>query len=101
MEINLIRNLEKISEKFPNRILKIKGYKSEKLKEELVEIIIYKGFSSSTTHQIDIDAERNILNFKFCIISFELYKAPISETNNKSIKETNHYREISEESFWL
>ena len=101
MEINLIKDLEKISAKFPNRILKIKGYKSEKLKEELVEIIIYKGFSSSTTHQIDIDEEKNILNFKFCLISFELYEAPLSESNNKSIKETNHYREISEESFWL
>jgi len=101
MEINLIRDLETISQKFPNRILKIKGYKSEKPKEELVEIIIYKGFSSSTTHQIDIDEEKNILNFKFCLISFELYEAPLSESNNKSIKETNHYREISEESFWL
>ena len=101
MEINLIQHLEKISTKFPNRILKIKGYKAEKIKEEFLEIIIYKGFSSSTTHQIDIDAEKNILKFKFCFTSFELYEAPLSETNNKLIKETSNSQEISKESFWL
>ena len=101
MEINLIKDLEKISAKFPNRILKIKGYKSEKLKKEFLEIIVYKGFSSSTTHQIDIDAEKDIVNFQCCFTSFELYEAPLSETNDMFIKETYNTQQISKESFWL
>ena len=57
-EINLINNLEKISSKIPNRILKIQGFiLRNNIKEEL-EIIIFKGFSSSTTHPIEIDLEK-------------------------------------------
>ena len=101
MEIKLIKDLEKISSKFPNRILKIKGYSSEKQKKEFLEILIFKGFSSSTTHQIDIDAEKDILNFECHFSSFELYEAPLSENNDKSIKKTNTFEEISKEDFWL
>ena len=57
-EIDLIHSLERISSKIPNRILKLEGYilKKNNHKEKL-EIIIFKGFSSSTTHQIEMDLE--------------------------------------------
>ena len=54
-EIDLINNLEKISSEIPNRILKLEGYIHKKNQQEKLEIIIFKGFSSSTTHQIEID----------------------------------------------
>ena len=56
-DIDLLNNLEKISSLIPNRVLKIEGILKENHKEQL-EIIIFKGFSSSTTHPIDIDLEK-------------------------------------------
>ena len=57
-DIDLLNNLEKISSLIPNRVLKVDGYiLKENLKEQL-EIIIFKGFSSSTTHPIEIDLEK-------------------------------------------
>ena len=100
MKINLIRDLEKISLNFPNLILKIKGYVLEKKNKDFLEIIIYKGFSSSTTHKIDIDADKNILNLKCFFTSYELFEAPLSEINNKFLKETKSFKEISNENFW-
>ena len=48
-EIDLIKNLEKISFEIPNRILKIEGVILKENQKEQLEIIIFKGFSSSTT----------------------------------------------------
>ena len=57
-EIDLIKNLEKISSEIPTRILKIQGYILKENHKEQLEIIIFKGFSSSTTHPIEIDLEK-------------------------------------------
>ena len=61
-EIDLLNNLEKISSAIPNRILKIEGFILNKNHKEQLEIIIFKGFSSSTTHPIEIDLEKRLLN---------------------------------------
>ena len=58
MEDDLIYSLEWISSKIPNRILKIEGYIFKDNEKENLEIIIFKGFSSSTTHPIEIDLEK-------------------------------------------
>ena len=57
-EIDLIKNLEKISSEIPNRILKLEGYIIKESHKEKLEILIFKGFSSSTTHPIEIDSEK-------------------------------------------
>ena len=57
-EIDLINNLEKISSNIPNRILKVEGFILKENQKENLEIIIFKGFSSSTTHPIEIDLEK-------------------------------------------
>ena len=57
-EIDLITNLEKISSTIPNRILKLEGFTLQDNQKEPLEIIIFKGFSSSTTHPIEIDLEK-------------------------------------------
>ena len=59
-EIDLIKNLECISLVIPNRLLKLQGYLLRKDSKEFLEIIIYKGFSSSTTHQTEIDSEKKL-----------------------------------------
>ena len=60
VEIDLINSLEKISSKIPNRILKLKGFVLKENHKELLEILIFKGFSSSTTHPIEIDLEKKL-----------------------------------------
>ena len=66
-EIDLINNLEKISSQIPNRILKLEGFILKENHKEELEIIIFKGFSSSTTHPIEIDLEKKFVAFNYTI----------------------------------
>ena len=89
-EIDLIKNLEKISSEIPNRILKIQGYILKKNHKEQLEIIIFKGFSSSTTHPIEIDLEKKVIEFSYILTNFKLYKAPLKKTRDNFIKENRN-----------
>ena len=89
-EIDLIKNLEKISSEIPNRILKIQGYILKKNHKEQLEIIIFKGFSSSTTHPIEIDLEKKVITLSYTITNFKLYKAPLTETEENFIRENQN-----------
>ena len=89
-EIDLIKNLEKISSEIPNRILKIQGYILKKNHKEQLEIIIFKGFSSSTTHPIEIDLEKKFIEFSYIITNFKLYKAPLKKTKDNFIRENRN-----------
>ena len=42
----------------PNIIWKLKGYLLKEASKEFLEIIIYKGFSSSSNNQTEIDSEK-------------------------------------------
>tara|TARA_B100001989_G_scaffold229308_1_gene186621 strand:+ start:615 stop:923 length:309 start_codon:yes stop_codon:yes gene_type:complete len=86
-KIDLINNLEKISSIFPNRVLKLEGFVIKENHKEKLEIIIFKGFSSSTTHPIEIDLEEKVINFSYRLTNFKLYKAPFKETINNFLKE--------------
>ena len=87
IEIDLINNLEKISSEIPNRILKLEGYILKKNYKEKLEILIFKGFSSSTTHPIEIDLEKKVIELRYVINNFKLYKAPLTENKNNYIRE--------------
>ena len=86
-EIDLINCLEKISSETPNRVLKLEGYIHKKNQKEKLEIIIFKGFSSSTTHPIEIDLEEKVISFDYILTNFKLYKAPLTKADN-FIRET-------------
>ena len=85
-EIDLINSLERISSKIPNRILKLEGYILKENYKEQLEIIIFKGFSSSTTHPIEIDLEKKVIEFRYVITNFKLYKSPLKETEFNFIR---------------
>ena len=87
IEINLINNLEKISSEIPNRILKLEGFIQKENHKEKLEILIFKGFSSSTTHPIEIDLEKKVIELRYVINNFKLYKAPLTENENDFIRE--------------
>ena len=89
-EIDLINNLEKISSKIPNRILKLEGFILKENHKEPLEILIFKGFSSSTTHPIEIDLEKKVIKFTYVLTNFKLYKAPLMETKDNFIRENKN-----------
>jgi len=89
-EIDLIKNLEKISFEIPNRILKIQGYILKENDKEKLEIIIFKGFSSSTTHPNEIDLEMKVIAFNYILTNFKLYKAPLKKTKDNFIRENRN-----------
>ena len=90
IEINLINNLEKISSEIPNRILKLEGFILKENHKEKLEILIFKGFSSSTTHPIEIDSDKKVITFSYKITNFKLYKAPLTETEENFIRENQN-----------
>ncbi len=87
-EIDLITNLEKLSYTIPNRLLKLEGFTLQKNQKEPLEIIIFKGFSSSTTHPIEIDLEKKIIKFDFILTNFKLYEAPLIKIKENIIRES-------------
>ena len=89
-EIELIRNFEKISFEIPNRLLKLQGYLLRDHSKEFLEIIIYRGFSSSTTHQIEIDSEKQVIELEHYFTKFILYEAPLNKGSEVIIRENTN-----------
>tara|TARA_A100001388_G_scaffold37287_1_gene23636 strand:+ start:147 stop:455 length:309 start_codon:yes stop_codon:yes gene_type:complete len=89
-KIDLINTLEKISSSFPNRILKLEGFILKKNHNEKLEIIIFKGYSSSTTHPIEMDLEKKVIELRYKITNFRLFKAPLKETKDNFLRENQN-----------
>ena len=100
-DIDLLNNLEKISSLIPNRVLKVDGYiLKENLKEQL-EIIIFKGFSSSTTHPIEIDLEKKVIEFRYILTNFKLFKAPLKRNKDNLIRENQNAAFFLNQKNWI
>ena len=89
-KIDLIINLENISSKIPDRILKLEGFILKENQKEQLEILIFRGYSSSTTHPIEIDSEKKVITLTYTITNFKLYKAPLTETEENFIRENQN-----------
>ena len=89
-KIDLINILEKISSEIPDRILKLEGFILKENNQEQLEILIFRGYSSSTTHPIEIDSEKKVIALKYTITNFKLYKAPLTETEKNFIRESQN-----------
>ena len=100
-EIDLISNLEIISSRIPNRLLKLKGYFKKKYGKEQLEVIIFKGFSSSTTHPIEINLEKKVIEFGHYFTNFKLYKGPLSQNSEGFIRENKDPRFFLNEKNWI
>ena len=94
-KIDLINNLEKISSEIPNRILKLEGFILKENHKEELEILIFKGFSSATTHPIEIDLEKKVIASTYRLTNFKLYRAPLT------VNEDDFIRENKNSSFFL
>ena len=100
-EIDLINSLERISSKIPNRILKLEGYLLKKYCKEQLEIIIFRGFSSSTTHAIEMDLEKKVFEFDYKIENFRLYESPLKITEDNFIREHQNFLFFLNQKNWL
>jgi len=100
-KIDLINSLEKISSEIPDRILKLEGFILKENQKEQLEIIIFRGFSSSTTHPIEIDLEKNVIGFNYILTKFKLYKAPLTETEVNFIRENQNSVFFLNQKNWL
>ena len=89
-KIDLIKSLEKISSEIPDRILKLQGFILKENHQEQLEILIFRGYSSSTTHPIEIDSEKKVITLSYTITNFKLYKAPLTETEENFIRENQN-----------
>ena len=96
--INLVKELEIISSKIPNRVLRLEGIFIEN--KDFIEILIFKGFSSSTTHKIEHDLEKNIIDKDFFFTKCELLKAPLGESKNCIIKTSEDIKNFLDSNFW-
>ncbi len=101
IKIDLINNLEKISSVIPNRILKVEGFITKENEREKLEIIIFKGFSSSTTHPIEIDLEKEVFEFIYTFTNFKLYKAPLTAIKDNFIKEDQNSIFFLDQKNWI
>ena len=75
-EIDLVKNLEKISSEIPNRVLKIQGYILKENHKEQLEIII-SSFSFFSL-RINPSILRILLGFLELILSKKLIKSSFS-----------------------
>ena len=89
-KIDLINSLEKISSEIPDRILKLEGFIQKENQKEQLEIIIFRGFSSSTTHPIEIDSEKKVIGFRYILTNFKLYEAPLTKDKDNFIRENQN-----------
>ena len=100
-KIDLINSLEKISSEIPDRILKLEGFTLKENQKERLEIIIFRGFSSSTTHPIEIDLEKKVVTFAYMLTNFKLYKAPLTETEENFIRENQKSAFFLHQKNWI
>jgi hypothetical protein len=89
-KIDLINSLEKLSSEIPDRILKLEGFILKENQKEQLVILIFRGYSSSTTHPIEIDSEKKVITLSYTIKNFKLYKAPLTETEENFIRENQN-----------
>ena len=89
-KIDLIDCLEKISTEVHDRLLKLEGYVLKDNQKERLQLLIFRGYSSSTTHPIEIDSEKKVIALSFIITNFKLYKAPLTDTEENFIRESQN-----------
>ena len=100
-EIDLLNKLEKISSFIPNRVLKVDGFLLKENEKESLEIIIFKGISSSTTHPIEIDLEKKVIEFKYILNNFKLFKSPLKGTKDNFIRESKNSIFFLNQTNWI
>lgn len=82
---SLIPQLEQLSRQRPDRLLRLQGQRAATGSgaSELFELLIYRGFSSSTTHPTDVDPDRPVLPEDLQLVAAELLAAPLDPSHER------------------
>ena len=76
---SLLSALEAISRDRPDRVLRLRGkVQSADHAVEPLEVLIFRGFSSCTTHPTDFDPDRTVLPDGAMVETAELLRGPIN-----------------------
>jgi hypothetical protein len=75
----LLSALEALSRDRPDRMLRLRGtVQSAEGAQEALEVLIFRGFSSCTTHPTDFDPDRTVLPDGATIETAELLRGPLN-----------------------
>ena len=75
----LLPSLEALSRDRPDRVLRLLGtVQSAEGAEEALEILIFRGFSSCTTHPTDFDPDQSVLPEGAALETAELLRGPLN-----------------------
>ena len=75
----LLSALEALSRDRPDRVLRLRGtVQSAEGAQEALEVLIFRGFSSCTTHPTDFDPDRTVLPDVATIETAELLRGPLN-----------------------
>ena len=76
---SLLPALEAISRDRPDRVLRLWGtVQSSEGAEEVLEVLIFRGFSSCTTHSTDFDPDQSVLPDGAALETAELLRGPLN-----------------------
>ena len=70
----LVQALEERTRGLPQRVVRLRG----QVRDELFELLIFRGFSSSTTHPTAFDPDASVLPEGTSLDQAELLQGPIS-----------------------
>jgi len=81
---HLVQAFEKLSQQRPNRVIRLKGIvQIENHIQENLEVLIFRGFSSSTTHPTSFDPNESTLPKGAILHQGEILEGPLlSEQEN-------------------
>jgi hypothetical protein len=74
----LLAALEQLSRLRPDRVLRLRG-----IRPEPFELLMFRGFSSSTTHPTDFDPDQPALPQEAVILSAELLAGPLDPASER------------------
>ena len=83
------------------RILKVEGYILKENHKERLEIIIFKGFSSSTTYPIEMDIEKKFLNLIMFLTTLDFNRSPLKETEDRFIRQNQNSNFFLNQEKWI
>ena len=76
--LSLVAGLEAISRGRPDRVLRLRGVRcSAEAGNEPYELLLFRGFSSSTTHPTGFDPDQPVLPDGVTLATAELLAAPL------------------------
>ena len=97
----LLHELEAISINFPNRIVRLKGKRKDlEGGYEKVEILVYRGFSSCTTHPTRYDPSLPSIPKGTHLIGGEILKGPMNPSEEISLTKLCQPKELLNKRLW-